>query len=172
MTPKFHQKPLGPGRAEPGRFKRRCSASDPDHIVKDWRYFGLEDINFEWPDMRRWCELAEEYFSRRLTYDYDAFSALAGTISVFNRTSPGGFVWGLPDYFFDIFLLWDIEWTEEIQWPSGSDAPQRRVQSAGIPSWSFLGWKGGNLNTLCWRFSMDHLYREDLVRGFGHNIIL
>ncbi|KAK8127181.1 heterokaryon incompatibility [Apiospora sp. TS-2023a] len=120
-----------------------------EYVLKDWRYFGLGGINDDGLDIRRWCGLAEEYFSRRLTYDCDAVNALAGIISVISRLSPGGLVWGLPAYYFDIFLLWDIECAE------GDQMPQRRDDSASIPTWSFLGWKGGRLDTRWWRFSMD-----------------
>ncbi|KAH8202521.1 hypothetical protein TruAng_003329 [Truncatella angustata] len=139
---------------------------DPKDGAPDWRYFGLASLNFNWPDMRRWCEMAEEYYVRELTYDYDALNALAGTLSVVNKTSPGGFIWGLPAYFFDIFLLWDVTCGEE------DNLSQRRDPTAGIPTWSFLGWKGGELDTLWWRFSMDHTFIEDLVRGFGHDVIV
>ncbi|KAK7981329.1 Heterokaryon incompatibility [Apiospora saccharicola] len=138
---------------------------NPSSRIEDWRYLGLNGINVEWPDMRRWCELAEEYFSRRLTYDYDALNALAGTISVINKISTGGFIWGLPAYYFDIFLLWDIECFE------GIDVPQRRNESAAIPTWSFLGWKGGNLDTMWWRFSMDHFGHVNPLL-FGTHVIV
>lgn len=132
----------------------------------DWRYFGLAGLNFDWPDMRRWCVIAEEYYVRELSYDYDALNALAGLMSVVNKTSPGGFVWGLPAYFFDIFILWDVTWRD------AEKTPQRRDPAAGIPTWSFLGWKGGELDTLWWRFSMNHTFIENLVHGFGHDVIV
>lgn len=137
----------------------------PTEKVNDWRYYGLGELNFRWPDMRRWCTIAEEYYQRELTFDDDAHNALSGTISVISQTCPGNFVWGLPDYFFDIYLLWDMGWS------SISGLPMRR-DSKEVPSWSFLGWKGGFLDTFWWRFSMDYTFIDDPDQGFGGDIVV
>jgi hypothetical protein len=127
----------------------------PEQPRTDWRYLGFSGLNFEWPDMRRWCELAEEYHERALSFDRDALSAIAGLMAVMEKTSPGGFFWGLPELFFDTFLLWDINGSTE------------RKDCEEIPSWSFLGWKGGHLDLLWWRFSMHYTFIDDPDKGFG-----
>ena len=105
--------------------------------------------------MRRWCKLAEEYHERVLSFDRDALSAIAGLMAVLDKQSPGGYFWGLPEVFFDTFLLWDINGRTE------------RKDCEEIPSWSFLGWKGGCLDLLWWRFSMHHTFIDDPDAGFG-----
>jgi hypothetical protein len=105
--------------------------------------------------MRRWCKLAEEYHERVLSFDRDALNAIAGLMAVLEKQSPGGFFWGLPEVFFDTFLLWDINGSTE------------RKDCEEIPRWSFLGWKGGRLDLLWWRFSMHHTFIDDPDAGFG-----
>ena len=135
----------------------------PTERSGDWLYFGFSELNFSWPDMRRWCVIAEQYYERELTFDYDAHNALAGTISVVSQTCPGGFIWGLPEYFLDIYLLWDLYWSVE-------SGPPRRRDCREIPSWSFLGWKGGSLDTFWWRFSMDYTFIDDMTDGYGRDV--
>jgi hypothetical protein len=143
----------------------------PEEKAIDWRYLGMSQLNVKWPDMRRWCELMEEYHQRRLTFDSDAVSALAGLIAVANHTSYGGLFYGLPEYFFDIYMLWDLRVGEQYPMPEPGDVewPMRRT-SPEVPSWSFLGWKHGILDTHWWRMSMDHTFIDDLVNGFGSDI--
>ncbi|OIW34249.1 HET-domain-containing protein [Coniochaeta ligniaria NRRL 30616] len=147
----------------------------PEESAPDWRYLGMAELNFQWPDMRRWCELMEEYHQRELSFDNDAFSALAGLISVVNHTSPGGLFYGLPEYFFDIFLLWDLSPGFQYSHPEPGDLkkvkPTRRT-SPLVPSWSFLGWKHGKLDLHWWRMSMDHTFVDDMQNGFGSDVII
>lgn len=145
----------------------------PEESAPDWRYLGVAELNFEWPDMRRWCELMEEYYERELTFDSDAFSALAGLVSVVNHTSPAGLFYGLPEYFFDIFLLWDLtpapRYTEAEPGGVAINLPSRRT-SPLVPSWSFLGWKHGVLDLQWCRMSMDHTFIDDPQNGFGSDV--
>lgn len=134
----------------------------PDWIVghqqqthADWRYIGFSKLTSKWPDMRRWCELAQEYYTRVVSFDSDASNAIAGLMAVMEKMSPGGFFHGLPELFFDIFLLWDV------------NGPSQRIDCNDIPSWSFLGWKGGSLDVFWWRFSMDHTFINQPDNGFG-----
>lgn len=126
----------------------------------DWRYLGLSKLNFTWPDMRRWCELIEEYASRELSFATDGMNAIAGLISVMETVSQGGFFYGLPELFFDTFLLWDV----------AEDRTMERREASRLPSWSFFGWETGplaGLDLFWWRFSMDHLFLDDPEHGYG-----
>jgi hypothetical protein len=129
----------------------------PNSKQPDWRYLGFSEFNFTWPDMRRWCELVEEYFNRELSYDADAMSAISGLITVVQSVSPGGFLFGMPELFFDIFLLWDVD----------KAGTTRRRDCSNIPSWSFLGWKGGDIDLFWWRFSMDYTFLDNADKGWG-----
>lgn len=94
-------------------------------------------LNVEpWPNLAQWATLISSYCRREFSFEEDAGAAFAGVEEILNHSFPGGFCYGMPEFYFDIALLW---------WPS--KAQQRRVsafdESSYLPSWSFLGWKGG-----------------------------
>jgi hypothetical protein len=130
---------------------------NPAQTHSDWRYVGLSTLTPGWPDMTRWCVLAEEYYTRELSFDSDAANAIAGLLAFMSQITPGGFFHGLPEMFFDVFLLWDVTGNSQ------------RLDCDSIPSWSYLGWKGGYLDTFWWRFSMDHTFVDQPDEGFGHD---
>lgn len=62
--------------------------------------------------------------------------AFAGIEEILSKTFPGGFCYGLPEFYFDSCLLW-----------RSTDALSRRSTDHGdsfyhAPSWSWLGWEG------------------------------
>jgi hypothetical protein len=52
-----------------------------------------------------------DYNMRQLTYPDDELAAFSGVLSTLSRTFTGGFVWGLPQMFFDVALLWQPFYT-------------------------------------------------------------
>lgn len=91
-----------------------------------------------WPDFSQWWHLMCSYSPRCFQFESDAGAAFAGIEEILGRSFPGGFCFGMPEFYFDIALLW---------WPQ--DPQQRRSPrshgSSYLPSWSFLGWKGGRI---------------------------
>ncbi|KAJ4246271.1 hypothetical protein NW762_013622 [Fusarium torreyae] len=88
--------------------------------------------------------LIEEYNELTLRYDEDALPAISGLLSVISRSFEGGFLYGIPEMFFERGLCWK---------PSTSMFNlRRRVRSSrpedtqltpdGLPSWSWVGWQG------------------------------
>lgn len=87
-----------------------------------------------WPDMWAYLPLVKEYNARTLGYDADVLSAFAGVLKAINPAFPSGFLQGLPEFYFDVALLWQ---------PA---RPLRRRNTLGDqyspPSWSWVGWAG------------------------------
>lgn len=81
-----------------------------------------------WPNASCYWDLVGAYTKRTLTFEADAPRAFTAILDVMSRSFPGGFHWGVPAFYFDLGLCWR------------SDLPLRRRD--GLPSWSWLGWKG------------------------------
>ncbi|KAJ4152206.1 hypothetical protein NW765_017715 [Fusarium oxysporum] len=85
------------------------------------------------------------YNERSLTFDEDAFPAISGLLSIFSRSFEGGFLYGLPEMFFDHSLGWEPSYVFDLglQRRVPSERPiQKQFASSDLPSWSWLGWKG------------------------------
>ncbi|KAK1825792.1 heterokaryon incompatibility protein-domain-containing protein [Podospora conica] len=129
-----------------------------------WDYGFFKHLKSRWPDLRIWCKIVEEYGVRELSFESDGLKALAGTVLALSNITPGGFFFGIPEFFFDVFLLWDA--TEG--WIS-----ERRDMTG--PSWSFFGWKSGKthrMDLFWWRNTMDHNALLDNGDGFGSDIVV
>ncbi|ESU13898.1 hypothetical protein FGSG_07619 [Fusarium graminearum PH-1] len=102
-------------------------------------YIG-HDAYLKLPSLNRLSALVEIFNTKTLRYGEDVYNAFSGYNAHLNSIFPHGLVYGLPQLFFDIALCWK---------PSG--LVQRRTVSArytgdplrtGLPSWSWMGWKG------------------------------
>ena len=80
--------------------------------------------------------LCKNYNWKNLSYQEDAHVAFSGIERVIEQAFPAGFLYGLPEFFFDLTLLWlPVEHLH------------RRVKASAdngycLPSWSWLGWQG------------------------------
>jgi hypothetical protein len=81
-----------------------------------------------WPDLREYFGLVEKYNTRKFKYENDALNAFTSITTVMSNTFHGGFLCGIPEFLFDIGILW-----------SGKSALTRRSH---FPSWSWVGWSG------------------------------
>lgn len=86
-----------------------------------------------------------DYNVRELRFPEDAYPAFAGTQSVLERLFQSSFNYGVPEFWFDIGLLW----TSTTLNPRGklnrriaSRSSRSHITSFGLPSWSWLGWHG------------------------------
>jgi hypothetical protein len=75
--------------------------------------------------------LTDAFNTRQFTYDQDAGHAIAGILTTLSPIFRGGFLFGLPELYFDAALLWE---------PMPFSPVRRR--NALFPSWSWLGWQG------------------------------
>ncbi|KAL4730852.1 hypothetical protein ACLX1H_002894 [Fusarium chlamydosporum] len=81
-----------------------------------------------------------EYSYRSLTFEEDALPAISGLLSIFSRSFDGGFLYGIPEMFFEHSLGWrGRNLRRRVQ--SGRPA-ENRFEFSGLPSWSWLSWKG------------------------------
>jgi len=94
--------------------------------VSNWRNFPLK--RHPWPDLRQYFDLVEGYNRRNLTFESDAVNAFTAITTVMSNSFPGGFLFGIPVFLFDIGMLWT----------RASPLTRRN----GFPSWSWLGWAG------------------------------
>lgn len=90
-----------------------------------------------WPNLHTYGKLVAEYSDKSLTYPEDIVSAFSGLTSALANRFKGGFIFGIPEMFFDVGLLW-----------GGTKSLERRTnfhtqKITEIPSWSWMGWKGG-----------------------------
>ncbi|RBR23801.1 uncharacterized protein FIESC28_03417 [Fusarium coffeatum] len=82
------------------------------------------------------------YNQRLLTFEEDALPAVSGLLSIFSRSFEGGFLYGIPEMFFEDSLGWRV-WVNNLQRRKSSGRPaEDQFTSSGLPSWSWLGWKG------------------------------
>ncbi|KAI0876682.1 heterokaryon incompatibility protein-domain-containing protein [Hypoxylon argillaceum] len=90
------------------------------------------------PDTESLHEILAEFQRRELTYDSDALASITGLLSVFSRTFSGGFLYGLPEKFFDSALGWRASFHRRRHNVSPGSS---RLGPSGLPSWSWIGWE-------------------------------
>jgi hypothetical protein len=93
-----------------------------------WPHHMVERLTF--PDLRTYFKLVEGFNYRHKTRLSDAHDAFSAVLQVMSSGFPGGFHYGIPEFCFDIGMLW----TASEDWPL-----TRRPM---FPSWSWLGWSG------------------------------
>jgi hypothetical protein len=86
-------------------------------------------VPHSWPDLRQYFMLVRGYNKRNLYLDSDALNAFGAILTSMNQSFRSGFHFGVPEFCFDIALLWTI---------SGHSQKRREA----FPSWSWLGWPG------------------------------
>lgn len=97
-----------------------------------------------------YARLVQSYNTRSLTMDADALNAIAGVTGRLHNLFPDGFFQGLPQFFFDVALLWQPR-----------SPLRRRVYDSDtppLPSWSWAGWQG-ELDLSAW--SDSHLVYDE-----------
>jgi hypothetical protein len=83
---------------------------------------------YPWPDLQQYTDLVCGYNSRSLSFESDALKAFTAIINAMTGSFRNGFLFGIPEFFFDIGLLWTTHY------------PLKRRKC--FPSWSWLGWSG------------------------------
>jgi hypothetical protein len=77
------------------------------------------------------------YSIRKLSFLDDVSAAFADIISTMSQSFSGGFIYGLPEMFFDVALLWELLHNSE-----RCDSHHLGCSSDQFPSWSWMGWIG------------------------------
>jgi hypothetical protein len=108
---------------------------------------GMMSLLPQLPSLGRWGNMVERYSGRVFTLENDVNRAFAGATEIMDATFPGGLFQGLPEFFFDIALLWQPVVSLE-----------RR--NDGTPSWSWTGWKGDVECLFSWYPFFAGVYRD------------
>lgn len=78
-----------------------------------------------------------------LRYEEDALPGIMGLLSVISRSFSGGFLYGIPETYFDRALGWRPVWPHtHLVRRKASDRPSRLNSASELPSWSWVGWQG------------------------------
>ncbi len=111
----------------------------------------------EWPDMSQYSSLASEYAGRRLTMSDDTLNAFEGIVAPMRQYLPGGFLFGIPEFIFDIGLLWQHR-RRGAKPRSGLDWTGTKHE---FPSWSWISHHALHLQNF-WEADFMHP-QPDLV---------
>lgn len=110
---------------------------DPGSLeLLEWNHLTLH--NESWPNLSEWSTAVNEYNTRNLTCPEDMQRAFAGIEKSLEKSFPAGFIYGLPEFFFDLAMLWQPDSNSS----SRRGAQYRTISGYAVPSWSWLGWKG------------------------------
>ena len=96
-----------------------------------------------WPCLKKWDNLVRCYLGRKLTYEEDILRAFSGISSALAGSLSEGFLFGLPQQFFDVALLWVPK--EHLK---RREDTRNGVASYQFPSWSWVGWIGARENQI------------------------
>lgn len=100
-----------------------------------------QSLSFGLPDLGSLNKIISDYNRRYLRYEWDALAGASGILSVLSRPFEGGFLYGIPEMFFDLYLRWRPDGTIERRVSSGKTFGSHQPASS-LPSWSWVGWKG------------------------------
>lgn len=113
------------------------------------------------PSLNALDGLIYNYNKRELRYDEDALPAISGVLSMVSRSFTGGFLYGIPEMFFDRVLGWrallhhrNLRRRKRNESTEPRDA---KFSESGLPSWSWVGWDG---------FVSIDFYREEAMRFY------
>lgn len=130
------------------------------HDIADKRWI---DYTERWyrdavPSLSTLSSIIMDYNQKNLTYASDAFPAFAGLQSFLYRIFPFGFIYGHPELFFDIALVWYP--IDPIRRRVLSKTPRSKTGSSHLPSWSWVGWQG----KLSFPFDQEfRIYSGDMI---------
>ncbi|KAI0425865.1 heterokaryon incompatibility protein-domain-containing protein [Xylaria sp. FL1042] len=100
----------------------------------------------DWPSLRYYASMVEQYNVRNLTYDWDVANAFGGLLSQMCMGFSAGFYGGIPEFYFTICLLWQ---------PRKGLRPRfNQSDTRFLPTWSWLGWSGA-LDLQMWTCNTD-----------------
>ena len=116
-----------------------------------------------WPCLKKWDNLVFDYLRRRLTYEEDILRAFSGILESLSSSMLGGFLFGLPQQFFDAALLW----VPKENLIRREDMKTARVKTA-LPSWSWAGWTGARESQIN-AFGLCH-ERSNSIMGYTPRI--
>lgn len=153
-----------------GQFIWKCKKSlcqeafSNEVVLEAWEQRSFVDSlqNPGWPDHDLFRRLVENYSKRTLSFPCDSISAFSGVLTTLRNSFPGGFLFGLPESYFDVALLWQpgVPVQDRCQLANAVGKPVEP-----LPSWSWCRWQG-TLNFSNWLAGNDCL----LLSLYSQNI--
>jgi hypothetical protein len=104
------------------------------------RSFSLLLQDQPYPSFRMLSVAVNNFNGRHLTYPEDALSAITGLLNVLSQTFERGFLFGMPEAFFDIALLWEP--TPGMTQRKPKRPSTKLMALLQVPSWSWAAWTG------------------------------
>ncbi|KAK0727622.1 heterokaryon incompatibility protein-domain-containing protein [Lasiosphaeria miniovina] len=104
-------------------------------------------LSSTWPNIETYASIVQYYNTRKFSLEEDVLPAFSGITSLLVSTFDGGFLYGLPEMFFDDALLW-------LPFPRvtrriATDTSAPFLRGSLLPSWSWMGWCG-EIDGLSW----------------------
>ncbi|RYP07669.1 hypothetical protein DL764_002369 [Monosporascus ibericus] len=109
-----------------------------------------------WPCISAYSRLAEEYGRRDLSYSSDTINAFSGIITPMSQWFPGGLLYGIAEFTFNIGLLWRTRRTGASLRCDPGTSPFAGG-TPNFPTWSWIPWTG-NLLFDFWGPAEDYLF--------------
>ncbi|KAL6705473.1 hypothetical protein ACN47E_006738 [Coniothyrium glycines] len=96
------------------------------------------------PELGSITQIISNYNDLNLRHAEDCSSGISGLLAVLSRTFEGGFLYGLPEMFFDRALAWTPYWphTEAKRRITSDESAGTHSDLGNLPSWSWVGWQG------------------------------
>lgn len=131
-----------------GSVRWMCSESlwDEDLLFLDLddspknRSFSILRQDGHFPSFSLLSVAINSFNRRKLMYPEDAVSAITGFLNILSQTFEGGFLFGMPEAFFDIALLWEP--TPDMTRRKPKRAREELVPLLQVPTWSWAAWTG------------------------------
>ncbi|KAJ3577381.1 hypothetical protein NPX13_g3184 [Xylaria arbuscula] len=125
----------------PPNMPHSMTRTKDDRHSDDGKIFVLD-----WPSLRHYASMVEQYNVRNLTYDYDIANAFGGLLLQMCMGFSAGFYGGIPEFYFTICLLWQ---------PKRGLRPRfNSHETRFLPTWSWFGWSGA-LELQMWNCNTD-----------------
>ncbi|KAI0552572.1 HET-domain-containing protein [Xylaria curta] len=109
-----------------------------------------------WPNLHMYLQLVAAYNNRQLTFDDDILAAFAGITTSLNSSFQGGFLFGLPEIFLDVALLWRPVGPCRRRISCEGEQKTRNKPGAAFPSWSWIGWQS-KVDPRSWKCGYDYI---------------
>jgi len=94
-----------------------------------------------WPELHGYRQLVYNFSCQDLTYPKDVVDSFSGVATLLSDVFYGGFLYGLPEIFFGVALLWIISS------PATRRNPKRQnCSKSSLPTWS---WMVGKAQSAC-----------------------
>jgi len=120
-----------------------------------------------WPNLHMYLQLVAAYNNRELTFDDDVLAAFAGITSSLSSFE-GGFLYGLPEIFLDVALLWRPlgPCRRRRTRREGHDQAGNPEYATAFPSWSWIGWQM-DMDPLSWKCGYDYIKSTSIISWPG-----